>query len=616
MIAFDPHRMTLPLDDLAMRLRSETDAPAVVIEVQRDGRAAQVATGVSDLASGVAARADQTFDIGSQAKMMTAVVVLQLAEEGRIELDAAASRWLPASVVEGLPNAGAATVRQLLAMTSGVPDYTEAVNSDGLPLFIEALLQNPGRIFGPEDAFAIARGMPATGAPGAGHYYTNTGYALLGALIEAVTGRELADVLDARIFTPVGMTATSARPFGADDPRLSSYAADPVSGVPIDVTDAPWRLRGEGGVISTTTDLIAFLEALLVDRSLLGADALAAMTDFREDVAPGVTSGFGLGLARLAFDDGPELVGFTGETLGTASSTYLDVTSGTFVSIAGTTPGLNSQDASVDLADAVRAAAEWTPAEEGRGPVRIATGSAADLGLERGPEGVALTLAGASLVLDRTLAQIAADGVRFADGSVLAIGDRSADDIAIGRDAIAAVRQDNQLLGRGGDDRLAGGLGADRIAGGKGDDRLRGRDGEDRLHGGTGDDRLSGGAGDDRLWGGLGSDHITGGSGEDVFVFRSADAIGRDVAGRDVIRDFEPGVDRIDLAAIDAVPGGADDAFGWLGTAAFGGEAGELRLQSGNVHSRLQGDRDGDGVADFSIALVGQVNVGVDDLIL
>lgn len=75
--------------------------------------------------------------------MMTAVVVLQLAEDGRIDLDAPVSAYLPASVTAGVPNADAATVRQLLAMTSGVPNYTDAEDEDGMALFAKALLEHP-----------------------------------------------------------------------------------------------------------------------------------------------------------------------------------------------------------------------------------------------------------------------------------------------------------------------------------------------------------------------------------------------------------------------------------------------------------------------------------------
>ncbi|MCC5975121.1 MAG: hypothetical protein JJT81_13865 [Rubellimicrobium sp.] len=95
----------------------------------------------------------------------------------------------------------------------------------------------------------------------------------------------------------------------------------------------------------------------------------------------------------------------------------------------------------------------------------------------------------------------------------------------------------NQLYGNDGDNVLRGGAGNDLVWGGAGDDR---------LHGGGGDDRLYGGPGDDILVAGAGLDHAWGGTGADTFVFASGDGILH-------IRDFEPGVDVIDLAGLDGI---------------------------------------------------------------
>lgn len=634
MIRFDPKAMSAPLADLAATLKASSEAPAILARVERGDRSASHADGVSDSATGAEARADQTFDIGSQTKMMTAVVVLQLVEEGLIALDAPAARWLPADVVAGLANADIATVRELLGMTSGIPNYTEAVNSDGLPLFIEALLENPGQVFGPADALEIARAMPATATPGERFTYTNTAYTLLGTLIETVTGAALADELQRRVFDPAGMTATTARPFGSDDPRLSSYAIDP-TGAAIDVTDAPFVLGGEGGVISTTSDMIGFLRALLVDRSLLGEEALAQMMSFQPiDSLPGEAAGFGLGLASIRLDDGRDLVGFTGETLGANSSSYLDLASGTFVSVAGTRPDVDSQGGSLAMIDAVRRSLAWAPVADDAGPIRIATGAAADLRLVQTPDGLELSLGDATLTLDRDRRDLTADAFDFADGSVLALGDNAADRISIARDYHGARDADNQIRGFGGDDRLTGGTGADVIFGGSGDDILRGNAGDDRLRGGAGDDVLRGGdagdlliggAGDDRLHGGPGRDILYGGTEEDTFVFHFSGGV---TSGTDVIRDFEPDRDTIDLSALRLGSRGDDDGDGrggadgdgggglvWLGADEFGSIAGEARYGEAGGFGIVQVDLDGDGAADFAVRLAGRPDVAADDFV-
>jgi D-alanyl-D-alanine carboxypeptidase len=619
MIRFDPTALSQPVDMLAEAIRADANAPALVAQVTRGGLSASVASGVSDLAAGNPAEASQTFEIGSQTKMMTAVVVLQLAEEGKIDLDAPAAQYLPAEIIAGIANADTATVRELLNMTAGLGNYTDAVGPDGIPLFIAALQENPETVFGPETALEIARGMEANNPPGEAYFYSNTNYLLLGQMIETITGQTYYDALQDRIFTPLGMN--DSRPqlaFG--DQRLSSYLTDETGAV-IDVTYALWETRGEGGVVSTTADMTTFLKALLVDKTLLGDAALAQMMDFQNpEQGVGGASDFGLGLVRIVLDDGTTAIGFTGGTLGTASSTYLDTRTGTIISTAGTSPDVNTASTALALLKAVTADANWTPATDDGSPLSISSVSAADIDVRQ--DGAELTLSAGSseLTLERALKSQTTDTVTFDDGSVMVVGDNRTgtrhDDrsntIDIVRDFAAANQKDNLLLGLGGDDKLLGGAGNDRLKGGNGEDQLHGRDGDDRLEGGRGDDRLWGGAGDDRLVGGKGQDILTGGAGADSFVFRS---VGDSPAGRhkDRITDFETGADKIDLSAIDL--GEAVEDFAWLATAEFTGQAGELRYEETRGGLRVFADIDGDGVSDMSFAMTGVRQLVADDFI-
>jgi hypothetical protein len=148
--------------------------------------------------------------------------------------------------------------------------------------------------------------------------------------------------------------------------------------------------------------------------------------------------------------------------------------------------------------------------------------------------------------------------------------------------------------GTDGDESLLGGAGAQYIQGLAGDDTLRGQ---------GGDDTLSGGAGDDRLRGGWGNDVLSGGEGADRFVF-AANALG--FTRRILDFDHAEG-DLVVLRGIDANAGTpADDAFAFIGTAAFSGTAGELRAESrsGDTVQRIEGDIDGDGAADLTIDMV------------
>lgn len=139
-------------------------------------------------------------------------------------------------------------------------------------------------------------------------------------------------------------------------------------------------------------------------------------------------------------------------------------------------------------------------------------------------------------------------------------------------------------------------------------DDIDGNDAANRLTGDAGDDRLDGDGGADVLEGGGGRDALTGGAGADVFQFRSAaDAYG------DRIVDFTRGVDRVHLAHIDADPGLAgDQAFRFVGNAGLTGRPGDLATSG----AWLQGDLDGDRVADFVIRFENGVTPTLGDLIL
>jgi Ca2+-binding RTX toxin-like protein len=192
-------------------------------------------------------------------------------------------------------------------------------------------------------------------------------------------------------------------------------------------------------------------------------------------------------------------------------------------------------------------------------------------------------------------------------------------------DTIRGTRDDDPLLaGNAGNDRIFGGGGGDRLDGGSGDDRLFGGSGFDRLAGGSGDDTLDGKRGDDFLAGGPGRDVLRGGEGDDVvqggpghdrFVF--AERSEAPAPGRDAILDFGRGADRLDVSGIDAdETRPSDQAFVFIGTAAFSGTAGELRVAHPDADTLVQGDLDGDGGADFAIELTGRIDLTAADFAL
>lgn len=167
--------------------------------------------------------------------------------------------------------------------------------------------------------------------------------------------------------------------------------------------------------------------------------------------------------------------------------------------------------------------------------------------------------------------------------------------------------------------------GFENVIGGSGNDRITGDNSGNFLHGGGGDDLISGmrsndqifgDAGNDSLSGGAGRDTFTGGDGADRFVFKQADfSLGSPL---DEITDFSHAEhDVIDLAAIDAIRGKADNAFSFIGSDAFTGVAGQLHYTAnagGGV--TVAGDTNGDGTAEFHFIVSGVASLEASDFIL
>jgi Ca2+-binding RTX toxin-like protein len=142
-------------------------------------------------------------------------------------------------------------------------------------------------------------------------------------------------------------------------------------------------------------------------------------------------------------------------------------------------------------------------------------------------------------------------------------------------------------------------------------------DGLLRLFGGRADDTLKGGANADLIHGNLGGDILTGNGGADVFRYDSTAE--SSFSSTDQITDFTPGTDKIDLSRIDAdTLAAGDQGFSWIGSNAFSGSAGELRAYEQSGTWFVEGDVNGDSVADVVIALTlqGPTPLGAGDFLL
>ncbi len=175
------------------------------------------------------------------------------------------------------------------------------------------------------------------------------------------------------------------------------------------------------------------------------------------------------------------------------------------------------------------------------------------------------------------------------------------------------------ILGTGVADTLAGGSDKDRMFGLAGNDKLFGNGGNDTLVGAAGNDILAGGAGVDTLAGGFGRDTMTGGAARDIFDFNLAAETGKTFLPRDVIKDFSHFQgDDIDLSTIDAKTGVfGNQKFTFIGQSAFTGDKGQVHFKfAGPAKTIVEGDIDGNGLADFQIELTGHKLLVQGDFIL
>ncbi|MFJ8478406.1 serine hydrolase domain-containing protein [Kitasatospora sp. NPDC094011] len=267
--------------------------PAALATVKgRDGRSRTYTAGVGDLATGAKVPVDGQIRAGSNTKAFTAVVVLQLVAEGKVDLDASVDTYLPGLLRgEGIDGRNI-TVRQLLQHTSGLPDYMEA---PALSDFTTIQY----RYFEPRELLDGALAQKALFAPGTDWAYSNTNYLVAGLLIQKVTGRPYGEEVTKRVIDRIGLRHTYVPATGETalrEPHPHGYLRTGPDAPLVDYTAMDSSMAwAAGAVVSTNTDLNAFYGALLAGR-LLPAAQLAQMrtTVPAELLGPGVRYGLGI----------------------------------------------------------------------------------------------------------------------------------------------------------------------------------------------------------------------------------------------------------------------------------------------------------------------------------
>jgi D-alanyl-D-alanine carboxypeptidase len=299
-------RLEDALGQLLDQERTSLDIPGMTAAIIfPDGSVWSAGSGYAEVSPARPASVDTPFVVGSISKTFVSAAIMQLADEGKLSIDDPLSNWLP-----DYPRADQITLRMLLSHTSGVFNLYES------PDYYRLVLQHLHRTWTPQDVLDNLAGEPYCD-PGACYHYSNTGFILLGLVIEHVTGEALGTVFRERFFDPLGLSVSY---FQGDGPPPASsargYRATKAGNVAIDDGSSyrPTQSEGTviwaaGGIVASAPNIAHWARALY-GGDVVSADSLAQMTDFV--FRPGHQGGYyGLGTRMRTFD-GIDMEGHTG----------------------------------------------------------------------------------------------------------------------------------------------------------------------------------------------------------------------------------------------------------------------------------------------------------------
>ncbi|MGR6963622.1 serine hydrolase domain-containing protein [Geodermatophilus sp. URMC 61] len=292
-------------------------AAALSVSLPMQEATIDVSAGTTEFGGSVPVRPDALWQVGSNTKAFTSVLLLQLEAEGRLSIDDPLSRWLPE-----YPQWGEVTIRRLLDMTSGIPTY------DDQPAFDADYAADPLRQFTAAELVDYVVGAPAT----SGYSYSNTNYVLAEMIVERVTGTGYAAQLSARLLVPLGLADTYYRshlyPPGIAGRMPAGYYArttepgmGPLEGEDVSRDSLSWA-RGAGAILSTTADMTLWARVLYggwllppQQQAELLSLVSTATGEPIEATSPEDPRGFGLGVAQMTDDLGTFWF-YEGETMG------------------------------------------------------------------------------------------------------------------------------------------------------------------------------------------------------------------------------------------------------------------------------------------------------------
>jgi CubicO group peptidase (beta-lactamase class C family) len=294
------------LDIRVARAREESGTPGLTFAASLHGRATFAASGVVNIETGIEARPDSLFQVGSITKSLTATLILQAAEEGLLDIDAPVSACVSTPLGVG-KHSGQFTARQLMAHLSGL---------DG------DLFTDTGR---DDDALAkymvLCADLEFISPPGRYYNYCNAGYAILGRMLEVVRGKSYDRVLRDHLLTPLGATRSTTYTEEAAFARTAvghvpGHDGAPALAPPIELP----RALGPAGfsLYSTVQDLVTYANAHMAGEKPVSLLTAAAMRTAHSTLVDQASWGLGW---KLISRDGVDFVGHDGGTIG--QSAYL-----------------------------------------------------------------------------------------------------------------------------------------------------------------------------------------------------------------------------------------------------------------------------------------------------
>ncbi|WHY27007.1 serine hydrolase domain-containing protein [Bacillus wiedmannii] len=290
----------------AMRDTLHLGFPGILVKTYEGGKTWGYAAGVANLSTKKPMKTDFRFRIASVTKTFTATVVLQLAGENRLNLDDSIEKWLPGVIQGNGYDAKQITIRQILNHTSGIAEYSRTKEAD--------FFKNRNKSFTAEDLVKLGLSLPPDFAPGKGWSYSNTGYVLLGILIEKVTGNSYAEEIENRIIEPLELSNTflpgNSSVIPGTNHARGYFQPDGASELKDITYYNPSIGSSAGDMISTADDLNKFFSYLLSGKLLKEQQLKQMLTTVPTGSAEIV--GYGLGIYETRLPNGVSIWGHSG----------------------------------------------------------------------------------------------------------------------------------------------------------------------------------------------------------------------------------------------------------------------------------------------------------------